>query len=177
MLRETTVGIPPLESLWVRSGVLPLRERGLHKAARQCKAFLASITQGDKVNPVERFNDATNRRDINDLRAALHPDFEMIVPQKPRRGFKGVEQEIKNMEYMFETHPDLQIEVLRMAENGDEIWTENHLTADGIEMAAVVIFGIDRETDTIRWGRYFSDAVTYEGPGADEWLEALHEEP
>lgn len=125
------------------------------------------------MNPVERFTEATNQHDIEKLRDALHPDFEMIVPQHPARGFKGIEQEIKNMTYLFETHPDCRVETLRMVDAGDEVWVENHLTAAGLEMAAVVVFGIDQETDTIRWGRYYSDPVDREGPGADEWMKEM----
>lgn len=128
-----------------------------------------------RANPVQRFNEATNRHDIDGIREVLHPSFEMIVPQHPARGFKGMDQELKNMAYLFETHPDCHIETLRMVDAGDEIWVENHLTATDLEMAAVVVFGIDRESDTLLWGRYFSDPVDRGGPGADEWMKEMNE--
>ncbi|MBO0727754.1 MAG: nuclear transport factor 2 family protein [Acidimicrobiaceae bacterium] len=129
------------------------------------------------MNPVLRFIEATNRHDLDGIEAAVHPDFEMIVPQHPIRGFKGREQELRNMEHLITTHPDCHIEVLRMVETESEVWIENHLTASNLEMAAAVIFGIDQETDTILWGRYYSDPVERGGPGADEWLRQLDSTP
>jgi hypothetical protein len=125
------------------------------------------------VNPVLRFTEATNRHDLEAIEAAFHPEFEMIVPQHPIRGFKGRDQEVRNMQHLITAHPDCHIEVLRMVEAGPEVWIETHLTATDLEMAAAVIFGLDQETDTILWGRYYSDPVERGGPGADEWLREL----
>jgi ketosteroid isomerase-like protein len=125
------------------------------------------------MNPVLRFVEATNRGDIEGIGAAFHPDFEMVVPQHPARGFKGRGQEVKNMRQLLANYPDAHIEVQRMVESGSEIWVENHLTAVGLEMAAVVIFEIDTDTDTIRSGRYYSEPVDREGPGIDEWMQRL----
>lgn len=125
------------------------------------------------MNPVLRFVDATNRGDIDGIAAAFHTDFEMVVPQHPGRGFKGREHEVKNMQHLLTNFPDAHIEVQRMVESGSEIWVENHLTASGLEMAAVVIFEIDSDTDTIRSGRYYSEPVDPEGPETDEWMQGL----
>jgi hypothetical protein len=125
------------------------------------------------MNPALRFVEATNRGDIDAIAAAFHTDFEMVVPQHPARGFTGREQEVKNMRHLLATYPDAHIEVLRLVESGSEIWVENHLTASGLEMAAVVIFEIDAATDTIRRGRYYSEPVDREGPEIDEWMQGL----
>jgi ketosteroid isomerase-like protein len=125
------------------------------------------------MNPAVRFVEAMNRGDIYAVTAAFHPDFEMIVPQHPARGFKGRDQEVKNMQYLLTNYPDLRIEVERMVESGSEVWVENHLIAAGLEMAAVVIFEIDAETDTIRDGRFYSESVDREGPEIDEWMRNL----
>lgn len=125
------------------------------------------------MNPVLRFVEATNSGDVDALEAVFHPDFEMVVPQHPARGFKGRDQEVENMRHLITTHPDSRIEILRMVESGSEIWVENHLTATGLEMAAVVIFEIDRTTDTILRGRYYSDQVERGGPEIDEWMRGL----
>jgi ketosteroid isomerase-like protein len=117
--------------------------------------------------------EATNRGDLDGIAAAFHPDFEMVVPQHPARGFTGREQEVKNMSHLLKNHPDAHIEVQRMVESGSEIWVENQLSATGLEMAAVVIFEIDADSDTIRRGRYYSDRVHREGPGIDEWMQSL----
>jgi ketosteroid isomerase-like protein len=125
------------------------------------------------VNPAVRFVEGMNRGDIDAVTAAFHPDFEMIVPQHPARGFKGRDQEVKNMQYLLTNYPNLRIEVERMVESGSEVWVENHLIATGLEMAAVVIFEIDAETDTIRGGRFYSEPVDREGPEIDEWMRNL----
>ncbi len=125
------------------------------------------------MNPVLRFVEATNSGDIDALEAAFHPDFEMVVPQHPARGFKGRDQEVKNMRHLITTYPDRRIEILRMVESGSEVWVENHLTATGLEMAAVVIFEVDHSTDTILRGSYYSGQVERGGPEIDEWMRGL----
>ncbi len=134
----------------------------------------AEVAQkGLTVNPVLRFVDAFNRGDISGLEAAFHPDFEMVVPQHPRRGFKGRDQEVKNMSSLREQYPDGRITVHRMVENGAEVWMESGFEAAGIEMMAVVIFEIDQRTDTIRLGRYYSERVDRGGPDIDGFMESL----
>jgi ketosteroid isomerase-like protein len=57
-------------------------------------------------SPVDRFFRALGAHDVDELRGCLHPDFEMVVPQKPLRGFAGRDQEIANMRVLFDTYPD-----------------------------------------------------------------------
>lgn len=124
-------------------------------------------------NPVHRFIDAVNAGDIKALEAACHPDFEMIVPQHPSRNFKGRDQEVRNMDHLMTTYPDGHLELLQMVESGDDIWIESTYKATGLDMAAVTIFRIDRGTDTIVSGRYYSDAVEPVGEGINEWINSL----
>jgi ketosteroid isomerase-like protein len=125
------------------------------------------------VNPVLRFVEAVNRGDIAAVEAAFHPDFEMIVPQHPARGFKGRDQEVKNIDYLMSQHPEGRIEVLRMVETSSEVWVENAFRSDGLQIAAVVIFEIDQGSDTIRRGRFYSEPVDRGGPAIDEWMRSL----
>jgi ketosteroid isomerase-like protein len=128
---------------------------------------------GAGVNSVLRFVEAVNNGDIDELAATIHPDFEMVVPQHPARGFKGKDQEVKNMRYLMTKYPEGRIEVQRMVETSSEVWIENSYVSSGLEMAAVVIFEIDPATDTIRSGRYYSERVDRGGPAIDEWMEGL----
>jgi ketosteroid isomerase-like protein len=137
----------------------------------------ADRSQGVHLNPVQRFIEAINRGDIDGATAAFHPDFEMIVPQHPSRGFRGRDQEMKNMRHLTTTYPDGRLDVLRMVEASTEIWIESTFTAPDLQVAAVVIYEIDPESDTIRSGRYYSERVEEQGPGIDEWLEGLQEDP
>jgi ketosteroid isomerase-like protein len=125
------------------------------------------------VNPVLRFVEAVNNGDIDELAASIHPDFEMVVPQHPARGFKGKDQEVKNMRYLMTKFPEGRIEVQRMVETPSEVWIENSYFSSELQMAAVVIFAIDQETNTIRSGRYYSEPVDRGGPAIDEWMEGL----
>jgi ketosteroid isomerase-like protein len=129
--------------------------------------------EGPRLNPVERFVVAMNRGDIDGAAAAFHPDFEMIVPQHPSRNFQGRDQEMRNMQHLITTYPEGRIEVQRMAETPSEIWIESTFTAGDLEVAAVVIYEVDRETGTIRSGRYYSERVERVGPGINEWIEGL----
>ena len=125
------------------------------------------------MNAVLRFVDAVNRGDVDGVEAAFHPDFEMIVPQHPARGFKGRAQEVKNMRQLMTDHPEGRIEVRRLVERGNEVWVQNRYRCDSLEMEAVAIFEIDPATDTIRAGHYYSEEVDRGGPEIDAWIEGL----
>jgi hypothetical protein len=94
----------------------------------------------------------------------------MVVPQRPGRGFKGREQELKNMRFLFETYPDLYVQLLRKARSGSEVWTETAIKASGLNMAVVAIWSIDGDTDTLLGGRFYSEPVQNDAPGIDEFM-------
>jgi ketosteroid isomerase-like protein len=125
------------------------------------------------MNAVLRFIDAVNRGDVNGVEAAFHPDFEMIVPQSPARGFKGRAQEVENMRHLMAAHPEGRIEVRRVVEHGNEVWVQTRYAADRLEMEAVVIYEIDPATGTILAGHYYSQKVDRGGHGISAWMEAL----
>ncbi len=127
------------------------------------------------MDPADRFYDAINRKDMLALADVVHPDFEMIVPQKPARGFKGKKQEVDNIVYLCESHPDLVMTVLRKTRDGNDIWAESHLAAPGLEMMAVVIWTIDPATDTLISGRYYSEPVQHEAADIDTFMKSLNE--
>ena len=52
---------------------------------------------------------------------------------------------------MFETFPDLEVEVLRQSSDGDGVWNEWHWSATGLQLAGVSVIGI-RE-GRIAWAR------------------------
>jgi hypothetical protein len=111
---------------------------GLRPAVRVAELLVhqepdASVTQssrrgrdrGTPVNAVERFVKAVNGGDVDGVEAAFHPDFEMIVPQHPARGFVGRDQEVKNMRHLITSHPEGRIEVKRMVTTPTEIWVQS----------------------------------------------------
>lgn len=125
------------------------------------------------MDPTDRFIAALNARDLDALAECLHPDFEMVVPQKPNRGFRGRGQELANMRYLFETCPDMTVTLLRKCVDGTEIWTETTATGTNLNVAACVIWQIDPVTDTIRSGRYYAEAVQHDAPGIDDYMRSL----
>jgi len=131
----------------------------------------------DLGDVAERFFAACQSRDFDELKDVLHADFEMIVPQKPGRGFKGRAQEIANLTYLFDACPDLSMTVLRKAVHGNEIWTEISATGTGLEMAAVIIWEVDGATDTITRGRYYSEPVDHSAPDINEFLRDIGRPP
>src|SRR5262249_16131251 len=114
-----------------------------------------------------------NREDVDGVEAAFHPDFEMIVPHHPARGFKGRDQEVRNMRTLMTTHPEGRIEVRRVVESGNEVWVQSRYTSDALEMEAVVIYEIDPTTDTILVGHHYSEEVDRGGPEINAWIDAL----
>jgi ketosteroid isomerase-like protein len=116
---------------------------------------------------------ALSDHDVEGLRACLHPDFEMVVPQRPARGFRGREQEISNMLFLFDAYPDFSVTVLRTAVSGNEVWTETTAQARGLEMAAVVIWTIHPGSGTIAGGRYYSEPVQRDAPEINEFMRSI----
>ena len=127
------------------------------------------------MGPADRFYDAINRKDMKALADVVHPDFEMIVPQKPARGFIGKKQEVDNIVSLCESHPDLVMTVLRKVVDGNEIWAESHLTAPNLEMMAVVIWTVDPETDTLKAGRYYSEPVQRDAADINSFMKSINE--
>lgn len=125
------------------------------------------------MNAVERFVDAVNRGDLSGVEAAFHPDFEMIVPQHPARGFRGRDQEVENMRRLMTNHPDARIRIHRMVVQGAEVWVQNTFEGKGIEMAAAVIYEIDPGTDTIIAGHYYSEPVDRGDQEINSWIDGL----
>jgi ketosteroid isomerase-like protein len=125
------------------------------------------------MDVVDRFYDAMNRKDMVAFAATIHPDFEMIVPQKPARGFKGKAQEVNNIAALCENHKDLVMTVLRKVRDGNEVWTEAYLKASNLEMAAVTIWTIDPKTDTLISGRYYSEPVQRDAPDINTFMKSL----
>jgi hypothetical protein len=54
---------------------------------------------------VDRFNATVASRDLDALACCVHPDFEMIVPQQPARGFTGHDQEVANIRFLLDSIP------------------------------------------------------------------------
>ena len=111
---------------------------------------------------VERLCRATNGRDLDALVACFADDYRNETPVHPERGFTGREQVRKNWQEIFSVIADLHAEVLRVAVDGDTVWSEwehRGRRPDGSPhvMRGVVIFGVTDGVAT--WARFYLEPV------------------
>jgi ketosteroid isomerase-like protein len=119
---------------------------------------------------VDRLRRATNARDIDSLAACFADDYRNETPAHPGRGFTGREQVRKNWQDIFSVIRDLHAEVLRVAVDGDTVWSEwehRGTRPDGSAhvMRGVVIFGVTDGVAT--WARFYLEPVQQRGDDVD----------
>ena len=115
---------------------------------------------------IERLRETINQHDPDAMVDCFHPDYRSEQPAHPNRGFGGKEQVHKNWSDMFESFPDLEVEVLRQSSKRDVVWNEWHWSATGLQMAGVTVMGI-RE-GRIAWARLYMEPIEQEGQDIDE---------
>ena len=94
--------------------------------------------------------------------ACFAEDYVNETPVHPARGFRGREQVRRNWEQIFAFVPDIRAEVLRVAVDGDTVWTEWEMTGtrrDGTahRMRGVIIFGV--RDGVAAWARFYLEPV------------------
>jgi ketosteroid isomerase-like protein len=122
------------------------------------------------VAMVERLCRATNARDLDALAACFADDYRNETPAHPERGFTGSAQVRKNWQEIFSVIRDLRAEVLRVAVDGDTVWSEwehSGTRPDGSPhvMRGVVIFGVTN--GVANWARFYLEPVQQEGDDID----------
>lgn len=116
---------------------------------------------------IERLVGATNDHDLDAVMACFAPHYRNETPLHPERGFVGREQVRRNWSQIFALVPDVRVEVMRSAVDGDTVWTEWEHTGtrpDGAPhvMRGVIIFGV--EDGLASWARFYLEPVR-EGEG------------
>jgi ketosteroid isomerase-like protein len=111
---------------------------------------------------VERLRDATNDHNPDGVAACFTHDYRSETPAHPARSFNGRDQVRKNQEKIFDFVPDLTVELLRMAVDGDTIWTEwehRGIRRDGSphHMRGAIILGM--RDGLACWGRFYLEPV------------------
>lgn len=124
---------------------------------------------------VERLVAATNRHDLDALVGCFAEDYRLEAPAHPSRGFKGREQVRRNWEGIFAGVPDIQVETLRIAVDGDVAWSEWEMRGtrrDGARHLGrgPIIFGI--RDGLIAWGRFYVEPVDESATTPDEAVRA-----
>lgn len=122
---------------------------------------------------IERMQKALNHHDLKAFLECFDPNYRSEQPAHPNRGFGGKEQVRKNWSGMFESFPDFEAQLLRHVDDGGVVWSEWHWTATGLNMAGVIIFGM--EEDRIVWGRLYVEPVEENGQDIDEAMRTTTE--
>ncbi len=120
---------------------------------------------------VGRLQQAVNDHDLDALVACFSPDYRNETPAHPGRGFEGHGQVRTNWQRIFDGMPDVAATVLRIAVNGDVVWSEwelrGHRASGGLQiLRGVIIFGIAGEQ--FAWARFFLEPVDAGQGGVDE---------
>jgi ketosteroid isomerase-like protein len=130
----------------------------------------------DALETVTRLLDATNNHDLDGIVGCFHSDYRNETPAHPVRGFTGSSQVRRNWTAILAGVPDLRATMPARCLDGDDVWTEWHMTGtrrDGSphEMAGVVVFTI-RE-GLISAARFYLEPVERTSGDVDETVTRL----
>jgi ketosteroid isomerase-like protein len=125
---------------------------------------------------LQRLVEAVNLHDLDALTACFAPDFLSETPAHPDRNFRGREQVRANWSEIFRAVPDIQLAVIRCADDGDPrstalhgariLWAEQEFTGTRVDggrhlMRGVTIFGVRR--DQLASVRFYIEPVQADG--------------
>ncbi len=136
---------------------------------------MARPGQASASELIDRLIQATNAHDLESIVRCFAADYRNETPAHPERGFVGRDQVRRNWTHILAAVPDVTATVLRVAVDGDTVWTEQEhrgTRPDGRAhlMRGVVIFGI---TDgAITWARFYLEPVQELGGSVDDVLAA-----
>ena len=122
---------------------------------------------------VERMHEALNRHDLEAFLECIDPGYGSEQPAHPNRGFGGKEQVRKNWSAIFKSFPDFEADLLRHTSEGGTAWSEWHWTAMGLNIAGVILMGV--ENDRIVWARLYMEPVEEDGENIDEAVRGMTE--
>ncbi len=111
--------------------------------------------------------EAINSHDPERIAGCFTDDYVAEVPQRPAEGFIGSGQVAANWTKILAGLPDLQAEILRHAQNGDELWSEWEYRGTAPTGATVVLRGpviLTTRDGRIAWARFYPAPVTTDGP-------------
>ncbi len=120
---------------------------------------------------IERMHEALNQHDLEAFLGCFDQNYRSEQPIHPNRGFGGKEQVRKNWSSIFESFPDFKAELIRYTLDDETVWSEWHWTATGLNMAGVILFGV--EEDHFVWGRLYVEPVEEDGENIDEAMQRM----
>ena len=116
---------------------------------------------------------ATNQHDLESMAACFAEDYENETPAHPARGFRGRAQVRRTWEQIFAFVPDIRVEVVRSAVDGDTVWTEWEMRGtrrDGRPhlTRGVVVFGVS--AGPIDWARFYVEPFDESDSTVDDFI-------
>ena len=127
----------------------------------------------DSLAMIDGLVRATNEHDLESMVACFTEDYENETPAHPARGFRGRAQVRRNWEQILGFVPDIHIEVVRSAVDGDTVWTEQEMRGtrrDGKPhfMRGVIVFGVS--DGAISWARFYMEPVDEGEKTVDDFI-------
>jgi ketosteroid isomerase-like protein len=121
-----------------------------------------AVQDGGPAAAVQRLQEAVADRDLEAVVACFSPGYRNETPVHPERGFTGRDQVRQNWTQIFAAIPDIEAEVVRLAVDGNVVWSEwehRGTRPDGSPhlMRGVIIFGVD--DGVIDWARFYLEPV------------------
>lgn len=110
----------------------------------------------------ERMIQTINRHDLEAMVENYAPEFRSEQPFHPERNFVGPVGVRNNWGFFFKRTPDIQVEILNEAVEGDTVWAEllfHGNNTDGTKhlVRGVTISGI--QNDQISWSKLYIEEI------------------
>jgi ketosteroid isomerase-like protein len=130
----------------------------------------------DSQDFAARLRDVTNAHDLDGIVACFRDDYALTAPCHPSRSFVGAEQVRRNWAGIFAAVPDLRVEVVAAAVDGDTVWSEWEMRGsrpDGVAhlMRGVIVFEI--VDGRAAAGRFFVEPVDADSTSPDQAIAQL----
>ena len=140
---------------------------------------MSALAQSDPKAVIARWVEAVNKHDVEAIAACFATDYHDVEPAHPTRKITGGRENVReNFGMILESMPDLRLELLRVAADGDTAWSELALSGtrrDGSRehLRGVNIFGIGG--GQIAWGRVYLESVEEHGIDMGERIRRIAE--
>lgn len=128
---------------------------------------------------LDNFRAAVASRQAERVAECFREDCRFELPVHPARGFTGRQQARQNWSTIFAAVPNLRVELVDAAHDGDTCWAEWTYTGtrtDGAPhlMRGVTIFKVDG-TSLLREARFYVDFVDTGSASITEHLQAMQD--
>ena len=138
---------------------------------RKRETVASTAERLDPEQVLGRLRDAVDDHDLDALASCFAENYVNETPAHPLRSFQGVDQVRANWDEIFAGVPDIRARILRMAADGDTVWSEWEMTGRRVDageflMRGVVIFTIPGPTITA--ARFYLEPVEETSGNADD---------